>query len=366
MILSSNSLHPARAESTQRSTFYVYDGYYMAKWKYEFSHPDQFNCLWGKGEPTERGVLCSFSANFSWSWSPDSLAVVSKDYPCDKPCSRTPSASSAPYNLPFFDILNSDGKNVTYEYAVVPNNGNDGSNPLGTVNYGRYGSSGSIPVIFAFTYYGPTSISITPTRTRMYSSTNRVTFAESNSFKIVVNGKSFIEAQAEYAKIQNAAKTLEIEKAQQELKRVQSIKFTIECKQTINGKVSLRKIAGDPPRCPKGTSNTQDKYLTYKAFVGCKLYKRDSKDIGYVLLKDNGRTLSFRINERSFSGSGPSYPKYDDLDCAFKSMKIPSYISDQVMATRGIDGRINQAFGKLKISWTFDYNSGLDISFYNS
>ena len=134
-------------------------------------------------------------------------------------------------------------------------------------------------------------------------------------------------------------------------------KLTITCKKGSSSK----RVTGESPVCPKGFTNSLDKYLTFQAYSKCKLYKKDSFLAGVSLL-DNGRTLKF-----SYTGKYSSYlasaVSYTDLACSLLVMKAPSFVTAQIDATRALDGLQKANWGKLSAFWTYHPDSGLNISF---
>jgi hypothetical protein len=55
-------------------------------------------------------------------------------------------------------------------------------------------------------------------------------------------------------------------------------KLTITCKKGSTSK----KVTGESPVCPKGFTNSLDKYLTFQAYSKCKLYKKNNSFAIYV------------------------------------------------------------------------------------
>ena len=134
-------------------------------------------------------------------------------------------------------------------------------------------------------------------------------------------------------------------------------KLTITCKKGSSSK----KVTGESPVCPKGFTNSLDKYLTFQAYSKCKLYKKDSSLAGVSLL-DNGRTLKF-----SYTGKYSSYiasaVSYTDLACSLLVMKAPSFVTAQIDTTRALDGLQKANWGKISAFWTYHPDSGLNITF---
>jgi hypothetical protein len=134
-------------------------------------------------------------------------------------------------------------------------------------------------------------------------------------------------------------------------------KLTITC---MKGKTS-RKVTGESPVCPKGFTNSLNKYLTFQAYSKCKLYKKDDSFSGVSLL-DRGMTLKFsRTGNYTFNFA--SNASYADLSCALSVMKAPSFITAQIDATRALDGLQKAKWGKISAFWTYHPDNGLNISF---
>ncbi len=135
-------------------------------------------------------------------------------------------------------------------------------------------------------------------------------------------------------------------------------KFTILCKK---GK-SVKSVAGDPPTCPKGYTNSLERYPTYQAFIKCKLYKKD-KYPAAITLKDEGKTINFPYtgNVSKYFDSAASY---EDVECALKATKAPSYIDAQIQSTRALDGMQKATWGRINAFWNYSPSNGLDITIY--
>ena len=134
-------------------------------------------------------------------------------------------------------------------------------------------------------------------------------------------------------------------------------KLTITCKKGS----TTKNVTGESPVCPKGFSNSLDKYLTFQAFSKCQLYKKNFS-IGGVELLDNGRTLKF-----NYAGKYSSYfaaaGSYADVKCALTVMKAPSFVTSQIDTTRALDGLQKATWGKVSSFWTYHPDNGLNISF---
>jgi hypothetical protein len=134
-------------------------------------------------------------------------------------------------------------------------------------------------------------------------------------------------------------------------------KLTITCKK---GSAS-KKVTGESPVCPKGFTNSLDKYLTFQAYSKCKLYKKNNSFAGVAIL-DNGQTLKFSYTGKysSFMASAVSYA---DVSCTLSVMKAPSFVTAQIDTTRALDGLQKATWGKNSAFWTYHPDNGLNISF---
>lgn len=48
--------------------------------------------------------------------------------------------------------------------------------------------------------------------------------------------------------------------------------------------------------------------------------------------------------------------------CILKALSAPDYIFDSVMQTRSLDGRIEESWGTFRASWTYNPNSGMNMT----
>lgn len=144
--------------------------------------------------------------------------------------------------------------------------------------------------------------------------------------------------------------------AEQELAEWKAKKLTITC---TKGKVS-KKVSGDPPICPTGYSNPKAVYLTFQAFLKCKLYKQDSP-IGGAKLLDAGRTLDLHIAPNTESIL--SALSYKDMSCATKILKMPAFVGSKISSTRALDGIQSAQWGKISAFWNYHPDDGLKITF---
>lgn len=134
--------------------------------------------------------------------------------------------------------------------------------------------------------------------------------------------------------------------------------FKILCKKGGSTKI----IVGDPPTCPKGYTNSLEKYPTYLAFIKCKLYKKD-KYPAAITLKDEGKTINFP-HTGNVSKYFDSAASYEDVECALKATKAPSYVDAQIQSTRALDGIQKAKWGRINAFWNYSPSNGLDITIY--
>jgi hypothetical protein len=81
----------------------------------------------------------------------------------------------------------------------------------------------------------------------------------------------------------------------------------------------------------------------------------DAEQLGTVV-DDGGKTLVI-------SGSGNEGDGVDQqaLECIFKQVGMPTSVSEQVWATRALDGRVQQTWPGYTASWTYHPDSGLQM-----
>jgi hypothetical protein len=133
-------------------------------------------------------------------------------------------------------------------------------------------------------------------------------------------------------------------------------KLTINCKKGS----TTKRVTGESPVCPKGFTNSLDKYLTFQAYSKCKLYKKNSS-IGGISLLDNGATLKFS-SAGKYSSFLASAASYVDVACSLLVMKAPSFVTAQIDSTRALDGLQKATWGRLSAFWTYHPDNGLNIS----
>lgn len=207
----------------------------------------------------------------------------------------------------------------------------------------------------SITYCGPAAAAL-PTapncpadRKAIVDAVNKAAADKAAADKAAADAKAAAERAAAEAK---AAADRAATQAAQDAK-----KLTVTCKK---GSLS-KKVTGESPVCPKGFTNSLEKYLTFQAYSKCKLYKKDSSLAGVSLL-DNGRTLKFSYTGKysSFIASAASYA---DVACSLLVMKAPSFVTSQIDTTRALDGLQKANWGRLSAFWTYHPDSGLNITF---
>ena len=356
---------PASQGSNMSSQIVVKDTFYAARWIYKIDHPAAIDCSWGTTDPRKdiNGVACKFTVSISWSWVGDSTAGMRSSYQI--------SPNGSPWVTPTFAIIDSQGFNRTLEdYSFW-------SESTGKRLYFS-ASPNQQNLTFVFAYNGPSKVQISYVKSAIIDKDLEEVISGATSF-INVNGPtresviSKLEAEekaaSDKAAVDRAAaaskaaadKVAADAKAASDRAAVQAAqnakKLTITCKKGSTSK----KVTGESPVCPKGLTNSLDKFLTFQAYSKCKLYKKDSTVAGVELL-DNGATLKF-----SYAGKYSSYlasaGSYSDVTCTLTMMKAPSFVLSQIETTRALDGLQKAAWGKSSAFWTYHPDNGLNISF---
>ena len=217
-----------------------------------------------------------------------------------------------------------------------------------------YGAFSSNPGLTSITYCGPqgdlpTAPTCPPDRKAILDEANKVAAEKAAAEKAAADAAAAVARAAADKKA--AADRAAVQAAQN------AKKLTITCKKGSTSK----KVTGESPVCPKGYTNSMDKYLTFQAYSKCQLYKKDSSFAGVSLL-DNGTTLKFSYAGKysSFMASAASYA---DVSCTLSVMKAPSFVTAQIDTTRALDGLQKAAWGKVSAFWTYHPDNGLNISF---
>ena len=217
-----------------------------------------------------------------------------------------------------------------------------------------YFAFSSNPGLTSITYCGakgdlPTEPTCPADRKAIIDAANKVAADKAAADKVAADAKAAADRVVAEAKA--AADRAAVQAAQN------AKKLTITCKKGSSSK----KVTGESPVCPKGFTNSLDKFLTFQAYSKCKLYKKDSSFAGVSLL-DNGTTLKF-----SYAGKYSSYmasaASYADVSCALSVMKAPSFVTAQIDTTRALDGLQKASWGKVSAFWTYHPDNGLNISF---
>ena len=133
--------------------------------------------------------------------------------------------------------------------------------------------------------------------------------------------------------------------------------LTITCKK---GSVT-KKIRGESPKCPKGYTNPIGHLLTFKAFSGCQLYKKDATlfDAGLI---NSGKTLVIQ-NPNNWDYSLIQSDKanrvtFSDLDCAFDFMGANDRVRD-IYSFKEVNGVRTIRWGKITLKVERDRFFGL-------
>ena len=400
LMLVAPSLHFNVAKAAQlESKFVVQDTYYRAKWNFKITHPDSVTCDWGMVDPrklyswSDPGVLCKFQVTFEWNWESDPTAGTTSSTLYNGPCMVLSIGTTCygPWNKANFQLTNASGQNLLSRYADFYS--------LGTIDFIGFSGKdkGTVTQSIAFMYTDPGPLKFQYVKSAVIDKEKEVVLqslpvqiqilgkskaqliseldaadakAKAEAEAAAAKAKAEAEAAAAKAKAEAEAKAKAdaAEKAKrdaEEQSRVDALSYSITCTKGVGKKKSSKNFLGDPPVCPKGFSNPLAKYSTYKAFVECRLYKRDSF-IAPVRLEDAGRTLSFSTYGKYSWFGGPSIAKESDFTCALQKMSTPSYVINQINTTRALDGRVSASWGKISATWTYHPDNGLNIFFYNN
>lgn len=340
------------------SQFSVADSANGVIWTYKFQHQDFLECSWENvfsgyvpRYPTQ-GVGCNLKYTLTWDWKPIGASATSL---------FLDGRNGPSVTLSRIQIVDASGKNVTAtqnanEIKVLDEKWFD------TYSIGKIGKIEG-ELLTAFT--GPGTIFI------KYSGFygDRSPFVSEILSPITVKGSTREVAMSEWAtaekrraeesasKAKTAADAEAARKAEADQKYAQR-KMTITCKKGN----TTKKVVGDPPKCPKGYTNSLEKYLPYQAFVKCKFYKKENEKYSYskVELVDQGKTLVF-TNVGGLSGFAQI--SNADLSCAIGILKTPTFVVAQINNTRPIDGVQRATWSAISAFWSFDSKSGLNAAF---
>lgn len=81
-----------------------------------------------------------------------------------------------------------------------------------------------------------------------------------------------------------------------------------------------------------------------------------------VSVLDDGTTLTVdMMGEDELSGA-----TYDDVSCIVDEVGTPSYVKDEMWATRAIDGRQSEVFEDVTVKWSYSPGSGMQITYHKT
>lgn len=340
------------------SQFSVTDKSNGVIWTYKFEHEDFLECSWEtpySGYVPRypiNGVGCNLKYTLTWDWKP--IGASADKFFLDG--RRGPSGT-----LSSFQIVDASGKSVTAQQI-----GND-IWVRDYVSFDTYteGKIGKIEGNQLIAFTGPGTIFIKYSDFFGY----REDLVSEIQSPINVKGSTREFAMSEWAAAEkkkaeeNALKAKQEAEAEaarswEEDRKYAQRKMTITCKK---GKTT-KKVVGDPPKCPKGYTNSLEKYLPYQAFVKCKFYKKENEKYSYskVELVDNGKTL---VVTNAGGLSGFAQISYSDLSCALGILKAPTFVVAQINSTRPIDGVQRATWSAISAFWSLDSKSGLSAAF---
>jgi hypothetical protein len=79
-----------------------------------------------------------------------------------------------------------------------------------------------------------------------------------------------------------------------------------------------------------------------------------------VSVSDNGTTISVdTMGQEEYSGAS-----YESLVCVINAVGTPSYVNDNIMNVRAIDGRQSDEFNGIVVSYSYHPDNGMDIVFH--
>ena len=76
------------------------------------------------------------------------------------------------------------------------------------------------------------------------------------------------------------------------------------------------------------------------------------------LMSNDAVSIAFDTKGEEDADGDPIYLAF----CVLKALSAPDYIFDSVMRTRALDGRIEESWGTFRASWTYNPNSGMNMT----
>lgn len=76
----------------------------------------------------------------------------------------------------------------------------------------------------------------------------------------------------------------------------------------------------------------------------------------YATVGDGGKSLTLDSGGKEDFGL-----VYSDIECILKEVRAPDHVVSEMASTRALDGRQNARWGKMRASWTYHPDQGLDV-----
>jgi hypothetical protein len=344
LLLSPVSTLSAQAAETTMILKYP-DSTYNVNWVVEIKFQQSIQCSWGSGDPaTKVAASCSIPLTYKMDWEVNTSAGAQG---LSQPW--TPSSS---YLSPIENnliVMDRTGTNLDtgsfnsaslygnrYEVKPLTLSANIDANKEFTFGIKTYSSPKPLFSI-GNVVYGQL---VVPSKSQAISDYAAAQAAQAAAAK-AASDKAAADRKAE----------LDRQAASQAAKKI-----TITCQKGSQKKI----VKGDPAKCPAGFSNPQDKFLTFKAFSACKLYKKDLF-LAPARLEDGGKTLTLpSVGKYSYMYNGLTY---QDMSCALSILGTPSFVVSQIDTTRALDGMQRATWGKIAAAWTYHPDNGANITF---
>ncbi|MEV4465725.1 hypothetical protein AB0J51_19140 [Micromonospora echinofusca] len=76
----------------------------------------------------------------------------------------------------------------------------------------------------------------------------------------------------------------------------------------------------------------------------------------YATIGDGGKSLTLDSGGKEDLGLD-----YSDIECILKEVRAPDHVVSEMASTRALDGKQNARWGKVRASWTYHPDQGLDV-----
>ncbi|MFY1595651.1 hypothetical protein [Micromonospora sp. WMMD737] len=76
----------------------------------------------------------------------------------------------------------------------------------------------------------------------------------------------------------------------------------------------------------------------------------------YATVGDGGKSLTLDSGGKEAFGLA-----YSDIECVLKEVRVPDHVVSEMTSTRALDGKQNARWGKMRASWTYHPDQGLDV-----